>query len=656
VQHKKVAGKLAISETELQAFFKHSSDLLCIIQPDGAFGQLNPAWKRLLDWTPEDLQSCPWIELVHPEDVEATQRVMQQVRDDQPGYVDNRYRHKDGSYRQLSWSLRHSEDGHWYVIATEITAHKQVKMTLEPQIEPKAGRLEGSKRKERGNAAGKPFSTSTANEPKNSHVQPRWRAIPSVPFSSPARKWSVERKTIVMLGVASVILVTLNGLFYRSFIKQKQTSDQVNKSQQTLQKLEGVLSSMKDAETGQRGYLLTRRESYLEPYNLAVKKVDQQIAILKRLTVTDPNQQQVLSSLEPLIAQKLAELQETIVLRKNKGFEAAVQVVLTNQGQKLMDQIRALIQKMQENKNQQLQNWLAEKEQEAKAVQLMFLVGIVLNLFAFYLVYRAIKTETTERQQAEVSLKQLNEELETRVQERTAELKEANVSLLHSNRELEQFAYVASHDLQEPLRAVNSYAQLIARKYQGNLDAKADKYIGYIMEGAVRMQQLINDLLEFSRVGTRGKELEPTDCEKVLGQVLNNLKVAIAESNAVVTHDPLPRVIGDETQLLQLFQNLLSNAIKFHRSEPPQVHVKAQQQDNEWLFSISDNGIGMEPEYFERIFMIFQRLHSRSEYPGTGIGLAICKKIVERHGGHMWVDSTPGVGTTFYFTFPLLEQ
>jgi light-regulated signal transduction histidine kinase (bacteriophytochrome) len=255
-----------------------------------------------------------------------------------------------------------------------------------------------------------------------------------------------------------------------------------------------------------------------------------------------------------------------------------------------------------------------------------------------------------ERRQAEMSFRKLNEELEARVLARTADLKEANANLLYSNQELEQFAYVASHDLQEPLRAVNSYAQLLARKYQGNLDAKADKYLGYIMEGATRMQQLINDLLEFSRVGTRGKELKLNDGEAVISQVLDNLKFAIAQSQAVVTYDSLPTVMADETQLIQLFQNLISNAIKFRREEPPHIHISAVQGETEWVFSVCDNGIGMEPEYFDRIFVIFQRLHSRAEYPGTGIGLAVCKKIVERHGGRIWVESTLGVGTTFHFT------
>jgi signal transduction histidine kinase len=493
---------------------------------------------------------------------------------------------------------------------------------------------------------------SLVNEPGHPDLHVTERTLQTVPLRFFPRTWSVERKTIAMLGLASVILVGLNLLFYWSFIKQKETSDRVNRSQKVLQNLENLLSSVTEAETGQRGYLLTGQESYLEPYNLAVKTMGEQLAVLETLTVADPKQQQQLSLLEPLIAQKFAELRETIELRQNKGFEAANQLVLTHQGKFLMERVRTVLQQMKSKEYEQLQMWLKTKQEEAQKIQLIFLFGLVFNLIAFYLVYRAIEQEIRERKQAEASLKQLNEQLEARVQQRTADLKEANVNLLYSNRELEQFAYVASHDLQEPLRAVNSYAQLLGRKYQGSLDAKADKYLGYIMEGATRMQQLINDLLEFSRVGTRAKELKLTACEVVLSQVLMNLKVAIAECQAVVTHDPLPTIMGDEIQLMQLFQNLISNAIKFHREEPPCVHISVVQQQNDWVFSVRDNGIGMEPEYFERIFTIFQRLHSRAEYPGTGIGLAVCKKIVERHGGRIWVESELEVGTTFYFTIP----
>ncbi len=225
--------------------------------------------------------------------------------------------------------------------------------------------------------------------------------------------------------------------------------------------------------------------------------------------------------------------------------------------------------------------------------------------------------------------------------------------LARSNAELEQFAYVASHDLQEPLRMIASYVQLLARRYQGKLDQDADDFIGFAVDGANRMQTLINDLLAYSRVDRKGRPMERVNCEHVLEFALEDLKILIEQSQATITADPLPIVIGDTGQLTEVFENLLSNGIKFHATAPPCIHIAVADQGSDWRFSVRDNGVGIEPQYWDRIFLIFERLHDRTTYSGTGIGLAITKKIIERHGGRIWLQSEPGFGTEFYFTLPM---
>jgi PAS domain S-box-containing protein len=240
----------------------------------------------------------------------------------------------------------------------------------------------------------------------------------------------------------------------------------------------------------------------------------------------------------------------------------------------------------------------------------------------------------------------------TRLKEAEQAVKRKAEELARSNAELERFAYIASHDLQEPLRMVTSYTQLLAKRYAGKLDQDADEFIAYAVDGSNRMRGLINDILTYSRIGTRGKPFEPTSVQAVLDDAISNLEQAIQESGAVITHNSLPTVLGDGSQLLQVFQNLIGNAIKFRREDPPRVHVSAEQTGTEWVFSVHDNGIGIDSRYFDRLFVMFQRLHSKSEYPGTGIGLALSKKIVERHGGRIWVESKLGEESTFRFTIP----
>ncbi len=248
--------------------------------------------------------------------------------------------------------------------------------------------------------------------------------------------------------------------------------------------------------------------------------------------------------------------------------------------------------------------------------------------------------EVAERRKAQLSLQESEEKLKKMV-----------TDLELSNAELQRFAYVASHDLQEPLRMVSSYTQLLEKRYKDKLDADAHDFINFAVDGAKRMQNLIDDLLAFSRVGTHGKPFSLTNMESVWQAAVDNLQVAIKKSKAKVTHDPLPTLMADEGQLVQLLQNLIGNAIKFHGRELPAVHVSARLENNAWVFAVRDNGIGIESQYFERIFLVFQRLY-REEYPGTGAGLAIAKRIVERHNGRIWLESEPGQGSTFYFSIP----
>ena len=263
--------------------------------------------------------------------------------------------------------------------------------------------------------------------------------------------------------------------------------------------------------------------------------------------------------------------------------------------------------------------------------------------------------DITERVRVNQALETANKEMAFQIEEkgkRADELVMINAELARSNAELEQFAYVATHDLQEPLRAVASCVQLLQKRYEGQLDERADEFITHAVDGTKRMQTLINDLLAYSRISTHAHVFESTNCEMVLHEALANLMVAIDESGAMVTRDAMPMVSGDATQLTQLFQNLIGNALKFRGERPPKIHIGAVRRNGDWRFSVADNGIGMEPQHFERVFLVFQRLHTRKQYQGTGIGLAICKKVVERHGGRIWAESDAGEGATFYFTIP----
>ncbi len=262
------------------------------------------------------------------------------------------------------------------------------------------------------------------------------------------------------------------------------------------------------------------------------------------------------------------------------------------------------------------------------------------------------KRELENIQKAVMNILEDFEAEKAKVERYNVILSRTTEELKRSNVELERFAYIASHDLQEPLRMVASFVKMLENQYGSKLDDKAVKFIHYAVDGAERMQTLINDLLKYSRTGTQNITLAPTDLGKVLDNVLNNLQIRISERGAHINYNHLPVITADEVQTNQLFQNLIENAIKFCPGKTPEIGISVADNKDEWLFSFSDNGIGIDPKYFERIFIIFQRLHTRNEYSGNGIGLALCKKIVENHGGRIWVESEAGKGSVFYFTIP----
>jgi PAS domain S-box-containing protein len=267
--------------------------------------------------------------------------------------------------------------------------------------------------------------------------------------------------------------------------------------------------------------------------------------------------------------------------------------------------------------------------------------------------------DITERKQLEAALLQANEQLENRVRERTAELahkaeelQQLNTALERSNTELQQFAYIASHDLQSPLRSISGFVQLLQSEYGGRLDERADDWIRRTVQSIRQMQSLIRDLLAYSNVDSQAYKFQPASFHEIFEAAISRLDLIIHETSAHITCDELPTVIGDRLQLIQLLQNILDNALKYRSSAPPRIHVSARHTPHEWIFSVRDNGIGIDPKHHTRIFDIFRRLHDQQEYPGTGIGLAICRRIVYRHGGTLWLESEPGHGTTFYFTIP----
>lgn len=449
---------------------------------------------------------------------------------------------------------------------------------------------------------------------------------------------------------ATLLLVAV--ISYSTLVRNTEDRQWVAHTYLVIGNIDKVLQGMTDAETGERGFILTGEESYLGIYDRGLGEVRESTTQVRGLTVDNLAQQRSLDVLQPLIAERLTELRQRIQVRRNEGLNAGVTAIREGAGKQYMDQIRVSLGEMKNVEERLLVLRSAELKASSDKTRLVLILGESLGLLFLVIAGLVVHSEMGQRARAEEEIRKLNADLERKVAERTAELAERAKDLERSNEELQQFAYVASHDLQEPLRTIASFTQLLAKRYGEKLDDKAREFIGFAVDGSKRMQTLINDLLAFSRVGTQAKALAPVRCDTTMDLVLRSLKKATEESGAVITRDRLPMVLADDVQLGQLLQNLVGNAIKFRSDKgPPRIHIGSEGSTSEgWKIFVRDNGIGIAPEHYERIFVIFQRLHTKTQYAGTGIGLAVCKKIAERHGGRIWVEPTAGGGSTFCFT------
>jgi PAS domain S-box-containing protein len=666
VQHKKARRqpkltiRLALTKTkpkidkqaqefELEGFFRLSLDLLSITGEDGYWQRVNPAWEDLLGYSSQELLATPQIDFVHHDDQSITLAELAKLANGTATtQFQNRYRCKNGSYRSLAWIVTICPSSQrLYATAREIQ---------QPQTEAKLGTIEAIYQlvAEAVQAESEDWKKQQTQQLKLalSHSEKRYQALIEVTrqmiwhtnskgeFLRQQPTWSAftgqtddelqgcgwlqavhpdDKARTLQVWLEAVAKGSLyqiehrlrryNGEYHDMSVRAVPVKDADGEIREWVG-IETDITKYKQAECAliQNGemfcFLLEHTPAAIAMFDKEMKYQLVSRRFLENYHLDYPN--------------ILGKTHYEVFPQLPAHWQEIHQRCLQGASEQCEEDLFVGVNGQQHWEKWEIRPWTNSNGE---------ISGIIL-----------VTEVITEQRQAKEQLRQLNQKL------------------LQSNRDLEQFAYVASHDLQEPLRAVISYAQLFARKYQGNLDAQADKYIHYVVAGAAQMQQLIEDLLDFSRIGTHGKELQPIALEIILAQVCHNLKVAIAQSQVLVTQEPLPIVMGDQTQLIQLFQNLIANAIKFRKSETPKVQIKAIQQANQWLISVSDNGIGIGAEYFERIFIIFQRLHSRREYPGTGIGLAVCQKIVERHGGDIWLESTLGVGTTFYFRLAVSQS
>jgi signal transduction histidine kinase len=493
-------------------------------------------------------------------------------------------------------------------------------------------------------------------------------------------QWAKEYSLGIAWSLAFGALLFVAILSYGNFQNVARTAELVTEQYEVLLELEAVVESLVLAETNQRGYLMTELAEYRKTYEEAVAELPSHLRKVENRLKDDPEQLRRFRVVEELARQRLAEMQYVISLRKEQNIEAARRRIEANRTNQLMENLRRAVGDIREQERLILGRRQSEAQLGRQNAALILISGTIVLAVMTVAAFIVAKRQLLFQAAMERQLTAANEELEARVVHRTEALRATNESLRdeilertrledqakqiaeelqRSNRELEQFAFVASHDLQEPLRKIQAFSDRLKTKYGNHFDGQGKEYLERIVASADRMRNLINDLLTYSRASTKSQDFAPVDLKGVIEDVLTDLEGRMTETSGKVEVGSLPALVADGPQMRQLFQNLIANGLKFHRPEtPPVVRITGgllpseDGQPERCQVTVADNGIGFDNVYAERIFQLFQRLHGRSEYEGTGMGLAICRKIVERHGGTIKADGIPGQGATFTVILP----
>ena len=470
---------------------------------------------------------------------------------------------------------------------------------------------------------------------------------------------------VMVLAAAITFFAVSAVLAYRSVDVITKNNVTINNTLQAINLIKDLNRELAAAESSQRGYLLTEDSEYLQPYHQTLAVVDDLLDRLRDATAYSPKQKERFGLLHSYITQKIGEMQRIVALTNREEVRAAVRQIKTDEGLALMRAISSLIEEMEQDEFVLLEANKQVAAENRSFILIAFLlangVGLTLSLGVFFIWYR----NSTRFAELNTALSQANTELEEKVGVRTQALMQYSEELQRSNRELEEFAFVASHDLQEPLRKIRAFGDRLQQKCGNELGEGGAGYVARMQAASERMSILIDDLLSFSRVTTKQRPFVSVDLNEVMRRVLDDLDFAIEEQSAQVHIDPLPMIDADASQMSQVFMNLIANSLKFHQKDArPRVTVSCETNvtspvvDDERVWCclrFADQGIGFETQYAERVFSLFQRLHGRDEYSGTGIGLALCRKIVERHGGMITAQSEPGAGAVFTIFLPMTQ-